>query len=95
MTNEGTPLKQWLDGERGRAADLARALGVTPQTIGGWANGKAEIPPSRCWQIEQHTGIRVEALNSSVQWVRASKRAPPIFVPKPARMSAKRVAEAM
>ena len=85
-TNEH-PLSAWLKQSHGRAAELARAIGVTPQSLGGWARTRS-IPPSRCWQIEQLTGIRSELLNDSVTWHRPTKKGPPVFTPpsRPSRM---------
>ena len=89
MQTEQTALAAWIDQQWGRQSELAKQLGVTKQSVFYWA--KSAPPPSRCWQIEQITGIKVEELNSSVQWVRVTKKGPPVFVPKPrpARMSSK------
>jgi DNA-binding transcriptional regulator YdaS (Cro superfamily) len=41
------------------AAKLAALLGVTPQAISDWKNGKRQIPIERCAQIESATNVEV------------------------------------
>ena len=41
------------------AAKLAAMIGVTPQAISGWINGKRPIPLDRCAQIESVTNVAV------------------------------------
>ncbi len=48
-------LKTYVDGERGRAAKLAAAIGVDPPLISYWANGKRLTPAERCLAIQQAT----------------------------------------
>jgi DNA-binding transcriptional regulator YdaS (Cro superfamily) len=48
-------LKNWTNQERGRAADLARAIGVSQPIMARWVSGE-EIPENRCRQIERATG---------------------------------------
>ena len=57
-------LDAWCDAERGRAAALAAALGVTPTTVHNWRRGaivpRADGPDNRA-AIEAHTGGAVLA----------------------------------
>lgn len=57
-------LDAWCDAERGRAAALAVALGVTPTTVHNWRRGaivpRADGPDNRA-AIETHTGGAVPA----------------------------------
>lgn len=48
-------LTDYLAGQRGRAAALARALKVKPTQIGKWARGERPVPPKRAVQIEHFT----------------------------------------
>lgn len=48
-------LKNWTNQERGRAAVLARAIGVSQPIMARWVSGE-EIPENRCRQIERATG---------------------------------------
>jgi DNA-binding transcriptional regulator YdaS (Cro superfamily) len=41
------------------AVKLAALIGVTPQAISDWKNGKRPIPLDRCAQIESATNIAV------------------------------------
>jgi DNA-binding transcriptional regulator YdaS (Cro superfamily) len=41
------------------AKQLAEILGVTPQAISDWKNGKRQIPIDRCAQIEAATNVKV------------------------------------
>ena len=50
-------LKTYLaEGERGRAAKLAAALGISPSYLSQMANGDSAISPQRIVHIEQETG---------------------------------------
>lgn len=49
-------LKKWLDGKRGRATLLARAIGVYPSFVNKMANGTKLIPLGLCMPIEIATG---------------------------------------
>ncbi len=61
-------LKTYLDGERGRAARLAKDMEVTPVTVHGWANGR--IPADRCPEIERLTKgmVPCEHQRPDVNW---------------------------
>ena len=48
-----TTLRQYLDGERGRLANLAAALKINPSAILQWSRIPAERVPS----VEKATGI--------------------------------------
>ena len=48
-------LKNWTNQERGRAAVLARAIGVSQPIMARWVSGE-EIPENRARQIERATG---------------------------------------
>lgn len=52
----------------GSATALAKALGVTPQAVCFWRDGKREIPADKCPLIEQATGIACELLRPDVAW---------------------------
>jgi DNA-binding transcriptional regulator YdaS (Cro superfamily) len=58
--------------ERGRAAQLARALNVSPVLISQWASGSRPIPEERGAAIEFETGFQVRAEVSCphVRWER-------------------------
>ncbi len=47
---------------------LARLLGVSPPTVSQWVNGTRPIPPNRCVQIEQRTGVSRRKLRPSDWW---------------------------
>ncbi len=49
-------LKSWCAAERGRAARLAKVLGVDPVMVSQWANGTKPIAWERCTPIETGTG---------------------------------------
>lgn len=42
--------------ERGTAAKLATALGISPSYLSQLASGQSPISPERCVLIERHTG---------------------------------------
>ena len=48
-------LRTYVDAERGRAADLATALGLSPVMVSQWASGVKTVPMNRCTAIEQAT----------------------------------------
>jgi len=48
-------LKDYTQGQRGRAAKLAGALGVRPVMVHQWANGAKQIPVGRCMAVERAT----------------------------------------
>lgn len=58
--------------ERGRAAQLARALGVSPVLVSQWATGARPIPEDRAPSIEYETGFQVLAETScpDTRWQR-------------------------
>lgn len=41
------------------ASKLAQIMGVSPQAISDWRNGKRSIPIERCAQVEEATHIAV------------------------------------
>jgi len=51
-------LRQYIDAQRGRAAELARALRITPALIAQWASTR-RVPAERCSAIERATGGQV------------------------------------
>lgn len=48
-------IHDYLSAERGRAAALARVLGVKPVVVSRWANGTKPVPIERCVAIERAT----------------------------------------
>lgn len=48
-------LREYLDGERGRLAALAKALDAYPADVSRWADGKRPVPVRYGWLIEQAT----------------------------------------
>lgn len=63
-------LSEYVSAERGRAASLARGLGVKPVVVSRWANGKKPVPVERCPSIERLTGgvVLCEQLRPDVEW---------------------------
>ena len=63
-------LKTYTDQERGRAATIGRAIGVSPVLISQWANKQRPIPAERCPAIEKATGgaVTCEELRPDVDW---------------------------
>jgi DNA-binding transcriptional regulator YdaS (Cro superfamily) len=59
-------------GFRGRAAALARALGVLDVMVSHWASGERPIPLPRCPAIERETAgaVTCEELRPDVAWMR-------------------------
>jgi DNA-binding transcriptional regulator YdaS (Cro superfamily) len=55
-------LKQWLDGEVGRAKGLADHLGVSPSMVSQMANKAVRIPPAHYLPIRDFTAgeVRIE-----------------------------------
>lgn len=49
-------IHDYLSAERGRAASLAKTLGVKPVVISRWNSGAKPIPVERCLAIERATG---------------------------------------
>ncbi|WP_294261546.1 Cro/CI family transcriptional regulator [uncultured Comamonas sp.] len=48
-------LSTYLSAERGRAAALARALGVKPVVVSRWGSGAKPVPIERCLAVERAT----------------------------------------
>lgn len=70
----------YLLGERGRAASVAKAVGVTPVTVHQWAfDSKKQVPTERCPAIEQATAgeVSCEILRPDVTWVRVKDKSWP------------------
>lgn len=44
-----------MSAERGRAAALARALGVKPVVVSRWGSGAKPVPIERCLVVERAT----------------------------------------
>ena len=61
-------LGEWGAFERGRFADLASQIKVSPPVVSDWAAGKKRIPAEQCPKIEEYTGIRCEELRPDVRW---------------------------
>jgi len=53
-------LKEWLKGERGRSAALARHLSLQPPNINEWITGKKPVPVAHALAIELFTGGAVK-----------------------------------
>ena len=73
-------LKTYIDKQRGRAASLGRAIGVTPVLVSQWANGRRPIPAERCPAIEKATSgeVTCEELRPDVDWQFIRNSAPPV-----------------
>lgn len=52
----------------GNITKLAKGLGVTPQAVCFWRDGKRETPADKCPLIEQMTGVSCERLRPDVAW---------------------------
>lgn len=63
-------LKQYLSEERGRAAEIARSLGIVPVLLSQWSTGARRVPAEHCPAIERATGgaVRCEDLRPDVDW---------------------------
>jgi DNA-binding transcriptional regulator YdaS (Cro superfamily) len=67
-------LSEFIKGGRGRARELAVALGIKDPTnaalIYQWAGGVRPVPAERCPAIERATGgaVRCEELRPDVDW---------------------------
>lgn len=63
-------LNTYLNRDDRTAADLARALGISPVLISQWRTGRRPIPAERCPEIEKATGgaVRCESLRPDVDW---------------------------
>ncbi len=55
-------LRGFLKQKRGRAAAMARALGVSQSLVSNWVAGRQMIPVLRCFEIERYTKGCVRAL---------------------------------
>lgn len=53
-------LRTYLSAERGRAASLASAIGVSQVMISQWASHVKDVPVERCPSIEAATGGAVK-----------------------------------
>lgn len=64
----------------GNMARLARSLGVTPQAVKFWRDGRRKLPAEVCPSIERATGgaVTCEQLCPGVDWavLRGSSAAP-------------------
>lgn len=49
-------LQSYVSSQRGRAAQLAKALHVKQPTVSDWVNGKKAVPLGQCMPIERATG---------------------------------------
>ena len=63
------PIQDAID-HVGSISNFARLLGVTPQAVCFWRDGKRRIPADKCPLIEQATGgaISCEVLRPDVMW---------------------------
>jgi DNA-binding transcriptional regulator YdaS (Cro superfamily) len=52
-------LHEWTAMKRGRAARLARFLGVEPPVVSDWCTEVKQVPLERCVPVEQFTGREV------------------------------------
>lgn len=59
-----TELRKYLDAERGRAIELARALAVTPGAITQWAD--KQVPAERIFKVADLTGIPAKKLRPDI-----------------------------
>ena len=64
-------LSAYLSSERGRAAALARALGVKPVVVSRWGSGAKPVPIERCLAVERVTDglVRRQDLRPKDWWV--------------------------
>lgn len=67
-SNAEMQLNAYLEASRGRAAALARAIGVRPTQIGKWVSGERPIPEKRCVQIERATAGEVSRQELRDDW---------------------------
>lgn len=67
-SNAEMQLTEYLEVERGRAASLARAIGVRATQIGKWVSGERPIPEKRCVQIEHATAGQVSRRDLRQDW---------------------------
>lgn len=63
-------LKEFCSEDRGAQTRLAKFVGVQPQLMHQWVNGKRPIPATRCPSIEKATNgiVRCEDLRPDVDW---------------------------
>lgn len=52
----------------GSVTKLAKELGVTPQAVCFWRDGRRETPADKCPLIERMTGVSCERLRPDVAW---------------------------
>lgn len=80
-------LLEYIRVERGRAAQLARALGVRPVMIHQWATGQKPVPLARCMPIEAATSGVVARCDlrddAQVHWPEACASVGAIAPPTP------------
>lgn len=72
----------------GSVTKMAQKLGVSPQAVCFWRDGKRRIPADKCPDIERGTDglVRCEALRSDVDW--AYLRASTAITTEPAQAGA-------
>jgi DNA-binding transcriptional regulator YdaS (Cro superfamily) len=58
-------LDAWCEAERGRAAKVAEACGVTPTTVHNWRRGAMSPRAENCIAIERFTDGAVRAVDWS------------------------------
>jgi DNA-binding transcriptional regulator YdaS (Cro superfamily) len=63
-------LRDYINERRGRAAELARSMGISPTLISQWAAEIRGVPAERCPAIEKATGgiVRCEDMRPDVDW---------------------------
>jgi DNA-binding transcriptional regulator YdaS (Cro superfamily) len=63
-------LKQYLSEERGRAAEIARSLGISPVLLSQWSTDARRVPADRCPAVERATdgAVRCEEMRPDVDW---------------------------
>lgn len=64
------PIQAAIDHFEGNASRFAEAIGVTPQAVCFWRDGKRTIPAAKCPSIERATNgaVRCEAMRPDVDW---------------------------
>lgn len=68
-------LKTYVEQERGRLTELAKALDVVPSLVSMWATGNRKVPMEWCLEIEHLTAgqVTAEELRPDVKWTRFRK----------------------
>lgn len=68
-------LAAYMDEQRGRMTELAKALGIYPSLVSMWVSGERKVAPEWCLAIERFTGgvVTVEELRPDINWKRAKK----------------------